>query len=495
MEIESTLTLEEIVSQLAEQVKNENARQEVTRLKNLFYKNKEQVVEEARKQWVEAGNEESVFQWDGKVEEQLKDLLEKSKNKRAAELQQKEAEQEKAYQRKKELLEKLRKLVEEAEEVGVEKNFQLVRQLQQDWREAGEVAQSKYASLVKMYQAYNEQFYDLVKISNELRDYDFKKNLEAKEKLCEAAEKLAKEKQLNVAFQKLQQLHNEWRELGPVMREHREALWERFKQASDVINKNHANYYQERKQQENENLAKKEELCVLVESISLDEKRSYKQWDEVTAKVLDIQEQWKKIGFAPKKSNAAVYERFRKACDALFECKSAFYKQNKEILSANLAKKRALCEQAEALKESTDWDKTTQVLVALQKEWKTIGAVPQKASDAVWKRFVSACDAFFDAKKEAMKKRKEERKVAYKEAKSSLSLRKEHDKLMRAYDKLKQEIATRENNISFLAKGAKSDSPLVAQMLETIEQLKNEQQELYIKIVELEKQLNSDAQN
>ena len=494
MEAKSTLTLEEIVSQLTNQIQTDNARLEVSRLKNLFYKTQEQAIQEAQSKWVEAGNDASSFEWNYSLEDTVKSLLEESKKKRAAELQQKEQEQEKAYQRKKDLLEQLRKLVEEAEEVGVEKNFPLVRQLQQAWREAGEVAQSKYASLVKMYQVYNEQFYDLVKISNELRDYDFKKNLEAKEKLCLAAEQLAQEKQLNVAFQKLQQLHNEWRELGPVMREHREAIWERFKKASDVINKNHANYYQERKQQEVANLAQKEALCVAVESIPLDVKRTYKQWDEVTQQVLDIQEQWKKIGFAPKKSNTTVYERFRKACDTLFACKSAFYKQNKEILSANLAQKRALCERAEALKDSTDWDKTTQVLIDLQKEWKTIGPVSQKASDAVWKRFVTACDAFFDAKKEAMKKRKEERKMAYKEAKSSLSLRKEHDKLMRAYDKLKQEIATRENNISFLTKGAKNDNPLVEQMKQTIQQLKQEQQDLYHKILELEKQLKHDAE-
>lgn len=495
MEVEGTLTLEQIVAQLSQVVKGNNARLEVTQLKNLFYKTKEQVVDKARNEWIEQGNLEADFAWECPEEASLKALLEESKNKRAAELQQKEAEQEKAYQRKKDLLEQLRKLVEEAEEMGVEKNFPLVRQLQQAWREAGEVAQSKYASLIKMYQIYNEQFYDLVKISNELRDYDFKKNLEAKEKLCIAAEKLVEEKQLNVAFQKLQQLHNEWRELGPVVREQREAIWERFKAASDVINKNHANFYQERKQQEVENLEQKEALCVAVESIPLDEKRNYKQWDEVTAQVLAIQEQWKKIGFAPKKSNTAIYERFRKACDALFETKSAFYKHNKEMLAANLAKKRALCEQAEALKDSTDWDKTSQILIDLQKEWKTIGAVAPKASDAVWKRFVTACDAFFDARKAAQKQLKEERKAAYKEAKSTQSLRKDHDKLMRAYDKIKQEIATRENNISFLLKGAKGSNPLVEQMQTTIEKLKKDKQDLYQKIVQLEKQMNSDAQN
>lgn len=492
---ENTLTLEQIVAQLKEEVAGANARLEVNRIKNLFYKAKEQLADGLRAQWIADGKAEEEFVAEFEEENALKALLEESKNKRALEIQQKEAEQEKAYERKKDLLEQLRKIVEQAEETGVEKNFPLVRQLQQAWREAGEVAQSKYAGLVKMYQAYNEQFYDLVKISNELRDYDFKKNLEAKEKLCEAAEKLAEEKQMNVAFQKLQLLHNEWRELGPVMREQREALWERFKTASDVINKKHAAYYQERKSQEVDNLAQKVALCEAIEAIPLDVERGYKQWDEVTEQVLKWQEQWKKIGFAPKKNNTAIYERFRKACDALFEAKSAFYKQNKEILSANLAKKRSLCEQAEALKDSTDWNATTQKLVALQKEWKTIGAVPHKSSDAVWKRFVTACDAFFDAKKTAAKQQKEERKAAYKEAKSTLSLRKEHDKLMRAYDKIKQEIATRENNISFLSKGSKNGNPLVEQMLQTIDALKKDQKELYNKIIALEKQINNDAQN
>lgn len=492
---ENTLTLEQIVALLKEEVAGNNARLEVNRIKNLFYKTKEQLAETMRAEWVEQGKNVEEFEVTFAQEDALKALLEESKNKRALEIKQKEEEQEKAYERKKDLLEQLRKIVEQAEETGVEKNFPLVRQLQQAWREAGEVAQSKYAGLIKMYQAYNEQFYDLVKISNELRDYDFKKNLEAKEKLCQAAEKLAEEKQLNVAFQKLQLLHNEWRELGPVMREQREALWERFKAASDVINKKHAAYYQERKVQEVDNLAQKVALCEAIEAIPLDVERGYKQWDEVTAQVLAWQEQWKKIGFAPKKNNTAIYERFRKACDALFEAKSAFYKQNKEILSANLAKKRSLCEQAEALKDSTDWNATTQKLVALQKEWKTIGAVPHKSSDAVWKRFVTACDAFFDAKKVAAKQQKEERKAAYKEAKSTLSLRKEHDKLLHAYDKIKQEIATRENNISFLTKGSKKENPLLIQMQQTIDGLKGEQQELYKKIIALEKQLNNDAQN
>ena len=494
MEAATTLTLTQILEQLNAEVNGANARLEVNRLKNLFYKTKEQVLEPARTAWIEAGNNADDF--DGNVPEEaaLKELLELAKNKRADEMQQKADEQEKAYERKKDLLEQLRKIVEQAEENGVEQSFAQVKQLQQAWREAGEVSQSNYAALVKTYQTYNEQFYDLVKISNELRDYDFKKNYEAKERLCEAAEKLLDEKQLNVAFQQLQRLHNEWRELGPVMREVREALWNRFKAASDAINKKHAEYYQDRKQQEEENLLKKTALCEKVESIDLTQQRTYKAWDDVTEQVLQWQEDWKKIGFAPKKSNTSIYERFRKACDALFEAKSNFYKQNKEYLATNLAKKRELCALAESLKDSTDWNATTQKLVELQKQWKTIGAVPHKMSDAVWKRFVTACDAFFDAKKVAAKQEKQERKAAYKEAKASLSLRAEHDKLMRKYDKIKQEIATRENNISFLSTKSKGANPLMAQMEEAIEKLKQDKEKLYNKIVEIEKELRNDAQ-
>ena len=235
-----------------------------------------------------------------------------------------------------------------------------------------------------------EKFYDYVKISNELRDYDFKKNLEAKVALCEAAEKLNEEKQINVAFQKLQTLHSEWRELGPVSRENREEIWNRFKEASDVINKKHAAFYQSKKEEEVENLQKKTVLCETIEAIDVNKIHSYKEWEKVTEQVLDIQSQWKKIGFAPKKSNTKIYERFRAACDALFLAKSEFYKSAKDKLAANLKAKKELIEKAESLKDNTNWKATTEKFIALQKEWKKIGPVPNKISEQIWKKFNSA---------------------------------------------------------------------------------------------------------
>ena len=330
-----------------------------------------------------------------------------------------------------------------------------------------------------------EKFYDYVKISNELRDYDFKKNIEAKVSLCEAAEKLAEEKQLNVAFQKLQNLHSEWRELGPVPREMREEIWNRFKNASDVINKKHAAYYQSKKEEEVENLKKKTALCEAIEAIDLTKISSYKEWDKVTEKVFEIQAEWKKIGFAPKKNNTKIYERFRAACDALFEAKSEYYKSAKDKLAENVKAKKELIEKAEALKDSKKWKETTEKLINLQKQWKKIGAVPNKMSDQLWKRFVSACDAFFEAKAKAQ------------EGEKSINvIRKERDKLIRAYEANRANIATRENNIGFLSIGkSKEENPLVAELLKNIEKLKEDQVELVKKIKALEEKIRNAEEN
>ena len=350
---------------------------------------------------------------------------------------------------------------------------------------AGEVSKNKYNELVKKYQILIEKFYDYVKISNELRDYDLKKNIEAKVALCEAAEKLAEEKQLNAAFQKLQALHSEWRELGPVPREMREEIWNRFKNASDVINKKHAAFYQSKKEEEVENLKKKTALCEAVEAIELAKISSYKEWDKVTEKVFEIQAEWKKIGFAPKKNNTKIYERFRAACDALFEAKSEYYKTAKDKLSANIKAKKELIEQAEALKDSTKWKETTEKLINLQKQWKKIGAVPNKMSDQLWKKFVSACDAFFAAKAKAQ------------EGEKSINvIRKERDKLIRQYEANRATIATRENNIGFLNIGkSKEENPLVAEMLKNIEKLKADQVELVKKIKALEEKIRNAEEN
>lgn len=478
---EKMISLEEIVLQTKDSLKEDDPRAEISRLKSLFYKTKEALMNESKKQWLESGKEESEWSFECPEEDQFKEILEEYKKNRAQQLKQIELDNERAYERKKSILEQLSKLVETPE--NVDKLFSQVRELQQAWKEAGNVSQGKYNDLIKKYQVLMEKFYDYVKISNELRDYDFKKNLEAKVALCEAAEKLADEKQLNVAFQKLQTLHSEWRELGPVSRELREEIWNRFKAASDIVNKKHAAFYQFKKEEEIENLQKKTALCEEIESIDVNKINSYKEWDRVTEKVLDIQAQWKKIGFAPKKNNTKIYERFRAACDSLFLAKSEFFKSAKEKLSANLKAKKELIEQAEALKDNTNWKETTDKFIALQKQWKNIGPVPNKVSETLWKKFITACDAFFEAKNKA------------KEGEKSISvLVKERDKLIRAYEANRATIATRENNMGFLNVG-KSSNPILEEMLNNIEKLKKEQEELVKKIKALEVKIKDAEKN
>ncbi len=480
---EKMISLEEIILQTENSLKEEDPRAEITRLKSLFYKTKEVLMSESKKQWIEAGNDEESWTFECPEEVRFKELLESYKQARATQIKEEELESEKAFERKKVILDKLSSLVEGQEDV--DKIFPQVRELQQAWKEAGEVSKNKYNELVKKYQILMEKFYDYVKISNELRDYDFKKNVEAKVALCEAAEKLAEEKQLNVAFQKLQTLHSEWRELGPVPKEMREEIWNRFKTASDVINKKHASYYQSKKEEEVENLKKKTELCELVEAIDVTKISSYKEWEKVTQDVLDIQAKWKKIGFAPKKSNNKIYERFRAACDTLFAAKSDFYKSAKDKMAANVKAKKELIEKAEVLKDSTKWRETTDKLINLQKQWKKIGPVPNKISDQLWKKFVSACDAFFEAKAKAQ------------EGEKSINvIRKERDKLIRTYEANRATIATRENNIGFLNLGkSKGPNPLVDEMLKNIEKLKAEQVELVKKIKALEEKIKNAEEN
>ena len=480
---EKMVSLEEIILQTENSLKGEDPRAEITRLKSLFYKTKEGLMAESKKQWIESGNDEEQWSFDCPEEERFKALLEEYKQTRAMQLKTAAEAEEKAFERKKVILDELSKLVENPE--NVDKLFPQVRELQQAWKEAGEVSQNKYNDLVKKYQVLIEKFYDFVKISNELRDYDFKKNLEAKIALCEAAEKLKEEKKLNVAFQKLQALHAEWRELGPVSKEHREQVWNRFKEASDIINKGHAVFYQSKKEEEVENLKNKTALCEKIEAIDLKKISSYKEWEKVTEKVLEIQAEWKKIGFAPKKNNTKIYERFRAACDALFEAKSEFYRTAKDKLSTNLKAKKELIAKAEELKESKNWKSTTEKFIALQKEWKKIGPVPNKISEQIWKKFNSACDAFFAAKAKAQ------------EGEKSINvIRKERDKLIRAYEANRATIATRENNIGFLTIGkSKEENPLVAEMLKNIEKLKADQVELVKKIKALEEKIRNAEEN
>ncbi|MCQ2369744.1 MAG: DUF349 domain-containing protein [Paludibacteraceae bacterium] len=480
---ENELSLADIVKALKEAVESETTREQVAQLKSNFYKRQAALLEQLKKDWVAEGKELSEFAHTFAEEAEFKEILQAYKNKRAEELKQIEVLQERAYDIKKGIVERISELVNGSDDV--DKIFAEVRKLQNDWKNAGEVAQSKYNEIVKRYQTLMTQFYDDVRISNELRDYDFKKNLEAKTALCEAAEALvsACEKssgKLNEAFQKLQKLHSEWRELGPVAKEYREDLWNRFKAASDTINHSHAEFFQAKKVEEEANLAAKTALCEAVEAIDYAKASSYKAWEEIAEKVISLQEEWKKTGFAPKKANTKIYERFRKACDAIFKAKSEFYKSTKETLASNLERKKALCDAAEALKESKEWKEATDKFVQMQKEWKQIGPVSKRASEQVWNRFKTACDYFFEQKKSATE--------------GTFSFVKEREKLVRAYDKIVSDITTRENNMEFLNFDSKKKNPLMKQMQDSIDKLKKERDELKIKIKQLEKKIRDGEQ-
>lgn len=385
-------------------------KEKVDALKQAFYKIHKQEVETARKLWQEAGNvvEDFVAAEDA-LESDFKSLLNEWREKRAEHHAEQEKQRQSNLEKKLQIIEDIRKLTDSTEDIG--RNFPEFRRLQMTWKETGSVPQEQVNELWKNYQMQVERFYDLLKINNEFREYDFKKNLEIKTGLCETAEKLNEETDVVVAFRQLQKLHEEWRETGPVAKEFREEIWNRFKLASSAINKNHQGFFERLKNVESENLEQKTDICEKLEAIDFSLLKTYKDWDAKTAEIIELQEKWKTIGFAPKKINVKIFERFRAACDNFFRQKSDFYKASKDVLNQNLEKKKALCEKAEALKESTDWKATADALIQIQKEWKSIGPVPKKFSDAIWKRFIAACDHFFEQKeKNAPTQKNEEQK-------------------------------------------------------------------------------------
>ncbi len=376
----------------------ESVKDRVAQIKAAFFALRKEEIAAEKAAFLEKGNEESAFApIEDEVEQKIKELLGEFKEKRA----EFNAEQDAARQ---ENLEKKLKIIEEINTISkdtdnINRQFSHVQQLQQEFKAIGEVPSTSTTEVWKSYQQAIENFYDLLKINKELRDYDFKKNLEIKQQLCEEAEALDEENDVISAFKKLQVLHDKWRETGPVAKDIREQLWARFKAASSVINKKHQSFFEERKASEKENADAKTALCEAIEKIDIETLKTYASWDEATKQIIGLQEEWKKLGFASRKVNTALFTRFRKSCDEFFTAKATFFKQMKEELAENLAKKTALCEKAEALKDSTDWKATTDALIALQKEWKTIGPVVKKHSDAVWKRFIGACDYFFEQKK------------------------------------------------------------------------------------------------
>lgn len=371
----------------------------VDALKQSFYKIYNEEQEILRREAIELGN--TFEKKADEIEDEFKQLLAQYKQMRAAKLAEAARQAEENLLKKQHIIQQIKNLVEEAGNgLDVTTKFAEVKQLQQNWKEIGPVPETEVRELNKQFSTCLDQFYDLLKINHELREYDLRKNLESKTQLCEAAEALAERTDIVAAFRDLQQLHEKWSEIGPVARDIREALWNRFKEASTVINKKHQDYFDRIHKQEEENLQIKTTLCEKLEAIDTTELSSFKQWDEMTQQVTAIQEEWRKVGYAPRKSNQQIYERYRAACDKFFDQKSAFYKQIKSDLQKNLERKRSLCGEAEALKDSTDWKATTEKMVALQKQWKEIGAIPHKYADDLWKRFLAACDYFFEKKKE-----------------------------------------------------------------------------------------------
>lgn len=398
----SAQTQEEVIKRLREI--NENAceadKQEIDQLKQTFYKLHKSDQEAERKAFIEkGGNAEDFTPTPNPLEALFKEIMGEIKEKRSALSAALEQEKEENLAKKLEILEKMKTLTESTEDTTAIYNE--FKQLQQEWNDIKQVPSGRQNELWRSYQLYTEKFYDMVKLNNEFREYDFKKNLEQKTHLCEAAEKLVEETDVISAFHQLQKLHQEFRAIGPVAKELRESLWARFKAASTVINRRHQQHFEELKEKEQNNLDQKTVICEIVESMEYDTFTTFSDWEDKTQEILALQAKWKTIGYAPQKMNVKIFERFRSACDEFFHRKAAFYKSIKENMAKNLEKKRELCEKAEALKESTDWKATAELLTQLQKEWKNIGPVSKKHSDSIWKRFIGACDYFFEQKNKA----------------------------------------------------------------------------------------------
>ena len=383
---------------------------ELALLKQLFYKFHNAEVQEAFKAFVEAGGEQDKFMPELDAAEPLfRQAMQTIRERRAAIQETLERQKQDNLKRKLEILERIQQLASTPEEAN--QNFDEFKALQAEWKEIKSVPAERATELWKNYQLHVENYYDLLKLGHELRDYDFRKNLEIKQRLIQQAEALAENPDVLAAFNQLQALHQEWKEVGPVAKEIREEVWQKFKEASTVINKKHQAFFDAIKAREEENLTKKTALCEQLEAISTEGLRSFADWDAVTQKIKELQAEWKTIGFAPQKMNNAIFERFRQACDAFFDKKNAFFKTLKEDLNANLAKKKELVEKAEALKDSTEWRSTGDALINLQRQWKEIGAVPRKYSDELWKRFTAACDQFFEARNAATAGTREEEKA------------------------------------------------------------------------------------
>lgn len=395
-------TKQEVLDRLKEIANSDEYPQksELDLLKTTFYKLHLAEREAQQKEYLENGGDPEHYQIvPDKLEESLKTEMGIIKEKRAKIFQQQEAEKEENLKKKLEIIDKIKAMATSPDEAN--KSFQAFKSLQQQWKEIKAVPAENASELWRNYQLYVEQFYDLLNLNREAREYDFKKNLELKTKLCETAENLANEEDVISAFHQLQELHQQYREIGPVAKELREEIWTRFKAASTVINKRHQQHFETLRQEEEENLTKKTALCEKVEDIVAQEYKTAGEWEKHTKEIIAIQAEWKTIGFAPQKMNVKIFERFRSACDQFFQNKAEFFKQMKQRFAENAEKKKELVEKAQALADSTDWKSTSDKLIALQKEWKTIGMVPRKQGDRLWNDFITACNTFFEARNKA----------------------------------------------------------------------------------------------
>lgn len=566
-------TKEEVVARAQEIARQDDGgnKQELELLKQLYYKYHRADLAARQQAYVEAGGDPEAYQPEpDPTEEPFKQAMQQIRQRRAQLQAEQEQQRAQNLERKQAVIEKIKLLATTPEEAG--KSYDAFKELQAEWKEIGPVPVENVSEVWKNYQLYVEQFYDMLKLNIQFREYDFRKNLEAKTLLCEQAERLVGEKDVVKAINQLQTLHQEWKEIGPVAKDLREEIWNRFKEASTVVRKRHQEYFEARKAQEEENLARKTELCEQVEAIPTDGLKTFADWDAKTREIIDLQSVWKTIGFAPQKVNTQIFERFRAACDKFFTAKAAYFKSVKEELNQNLARKKELVEKAEALQDSTEWKQTSDALIELQKQWKTIGAVPRKVSDELWKRFVGACDHFFEAKNQATAGEREEQKQnlekkqniierlraladnavdvsaqkvhelqaewnavgfvpirdkdklykQYREVVDQLykqfnlqhaeqrlnsfkttlrvsaeaganTLAHERERLTRAFEIMKSELQTYENNIGFLSASSKKGNSLVAEIQKKADKLKDELDLLRKKIKAVEAEMRREA--
>ena len=565
-------TKEEVVARAKEIAASEDGsdRTELDTLKQLFYKYRKAEQMAERTAFIEAGGDAEQFMPTlDPAEEEFKAAMQTIRQRRAEQQAEQDRIKQENLNRKLAIIERIKEMAATPEEAN--KSYDEFKTLQAEWKEIKAVPAENATELWKNYQLYVEQFYDLLKMNSEMREYDFKKNLEAKTHLCELAEKLAEETDVISAFNQLQGLHQEYKEIGPVAKELREEIWNRFKAASTVVNKRHQDHFLAIKEKEEENLTKKTGLCEKVEAIATDALKNFAEWNAKTEEIIALQAEWKTIGYAPQRANAQIFERFRAACDKFFQEKAEFFKKVKNELNENLAKKTALVEKAEALMNSTEWRSASDQFIQLQKDWKTIGSIPHKYSEELWKRFIAACDHFFEEKNKATADQRNEEKenMAHKQAiieqlqaiaenptqndaaqrvrelqaewngvghvpfrekdnlykkyraacdqiykqlnlnaqsrrlnsfKDSLktriseggsTLNREHDRMMRAYEALRSEIQTYENNICFLSASSKKGNTLVDEMKRKVEKQKEELKLLAQKIKTVEQEMRN----